>query len=531
MERTATDDSAMSAASRRPLILIVEDSPLIRDLLADCLRERYELATAATGTAALTQVWLQLPDLVLLDIVLPDISGYEVCAHLKADARSREIPVIFVSGVENPLDKAKAFALGAMDYITKPVQPVELQARIALHLNLQETRAALSRQNVLLEEMVRRRTEKLQQVLRISLLLNSELDIDRLFQRVVTEVSHVLECDRTTLYLFDAARQTLWTKAAEGIEQPFEIPVGRGLVGKAAALGTPFLVEDAYADPDFDSSWDRKHGYRTRSVLCYPVTNRKDELTGILQAINKQQGVFGREDEELVAALAAQIGVALETVELVNELRSAFESFARTLSRAVEAKHPLTAGHAVRVTEYSLLLARRLGVGSADLEVLKYAGLLHDIGKIGVPDRVLTKQGQFDAEERALMNGHATWTSRILGEIRLPRALVDVPWVATCHHERVDGTGYPAGLRGDAIPFLSKIIAVSDVFDALTSRRDYPKYQWDQVFTLAPLTLEQAFGVLERDQDTHFDRRVVAAASAAREELAVLCVQLAAEQA
>ena len=521
----------MSSETRRPRILIVEDSTLILRSLADCLEERYEVATAATGGEALAQIGLEAPDLVLLDIVLPDFSGYEVFARLKANARSREVPVIFVTSVEDPVEKAKAFALGAMDYLTKPVQLIELQARVALHLNLREARVALARQNMLLEEMVHRRTEKLQQVLRISLLLNSELDIDRMFQRVVTEVSHVLECERTTLYLLDAAKQTLWTKAAEGIEQSFAIPVGRGLVGKAAAMGQPFLVEDAYADPDFDGSWDRKHGYHTRSVLCYPITNRKDELTGILQAINKREGIFGKEEEELAAALAAQIGVALETVELVNELRSAFESFARTLSRAVEAKHPLTAGHAVRVTEYSLLLARQLGLASADLEVLKYAGLLHDIGKIGVPDRVLTKQGQFDAEERALMNDHAMWTNRILSEIRLPRSLGEVPWVATCHHERVDGTGYPAGLRGEAIPLLSKIIAVGDVFDALTSRRDYPKYESGRVYTLDPLTLAKAFGILDRDQGTHFDRQVVAAAFAAREELASLCARLAVSQA
>lgn len=128
------------------------------------------------------------------------------------------------------------------------------------------------------------------------------------------------------------------------------------------------------------------------------------------------------------------------------------------------------------------------------------------------------------------MNGHATWTNLILSEIRLPRNLLDVTRIAACHHERIDGKGYPNCLEGDAIPFLSRIIAVCDVFDALTSRRDYSKYDGATVFTLDPLPLAKAFDILERDQGTHFDPLVVTEALAAREDLtASLALLLASE--
>ena len=395
---------------------------------------------------------------------------------------------------------------------------------------MKETRERLSQQNLLLESEVRKRTEKLEQILNMALILNSERDVDRLFPRIVAEVSQILECDRSSLFLLDPGKKELWTTVAEGLAQKVSVPIGKGLVGKTAASGEPYVIADVAQDPDFDSSWDRKHGYQTHSVLCYPVKNRDHELKGVLQALNKQGGVFEKGDEALSASLAAQIGVAIETCELLGELRGAFESFARTLSRAVEAKHPLTAGHAVRVTEYSLLLGRRLGLSPEDLEILKYAGLLHDIGKIGVPDCVLTKRGQFNPEERAIMNGHARWTSRILGEIHLPKSLRDVPRIAACHHEKVDGGGYPEGLTAKDIPFLSKIIAISDVFDALTSRRDYAKYDNGAVFTFDPLPLAKAFEILERDRGSHFDEQVVAAALSARGELAERCEQLATRQ-
>jgi response regulator RpfG family c-di-GMP phosphodiesterase len=503
----------------RQVILIVDDSPPIREALGDLLGERYRVETAADGAAARAFLAVNVPDLVLLDMILPDANGHELCQEIKANERLADVPVILVTSIDDPAEMAKSFSLGAVDYITKPVKPLELTARVNLHLGLKQARESLAQQNALLEQKVQQRTEKLEQVLGMSLLLNSERDVEQMFQRIVAGVSHILECDRSSLFLLDPGKGHLWTKVAEGLTRTITVPVGKGLVGKTAASGEPSIIEDTTKSPDFDGSWDLKHGYHTRNILCYPVRNRANELRGVLQAINKRDGAFGAEDGRLAAALSAQIGVALETGELLEELRGAFESFARTLSRAVEAKHTLTAGHAVRVTEYSLLLGRRIGLSEGELEIVKYAGLLHDIGKIGVPDHVLTKSGQFDPDERALMQTHTRWTSLILGEISLPKNLRDVPWIATCHHERVDGAGYPSGLRGKGIPFLSRIIAISDVFDALTSRRDYSKYDGAAVFSSDPLPLDQAFEILRRDRGTQFDEEIVETALAARDDL------------
>ncbi len=198
-----------------------------------------------------------------------------------------------------------------------------------------------------------------------------------------------------------------------------------------------------------------------------------------------------------------------ENYQLMMELGQSFESFVRALSITVDAKHPLTAGHSNRVTEYSMFLGKRIGLSEDELELLKYAALLHDIGKIGVPDAILTKKGRFTDDEREVMNTHASWTYRIISDINLPKALELVPDIASSHHEKLDGTGYPNGLVGKKIHFFSRILAVSDVFDALTSLRDYPKYDGKKTFSLDPMSMNRAFSILQNDSGSHFDPEVV----------------------
>jgi len=391
---------------------------------------------------------------------------------------------------------------------------------VKTHLTLKQAREFLKRQNRILEKMVVKRTRQLHQILDLALLINNERDLAKIFELVIPHVTRIMDADRASLFLVDPEEKKLWTKAAEGLSKPISLPWDKGLVGKTASTGNPSIVNDASKHPDFDVSWDKKTGYSTKSVLCYPVMNRDEQLKGVLQIINKlSDSGFIDSDVNLAAVCAAQIGGALETYDLLTELSRAFESFARTLATAIEAKHPLTAGHSHRVTEYSLLLGRELGLTDNELEVLNYAGLLHDVGKIGVPDQVLTKKGFFEPAEREMMNRHADWTYRILEQIAMPRALKDISKMAACHHEKMDGTGYPYNYKGEKIPYFSRIIAVGDVFDALTSRRDYPKYDKDKTFGFDPLSMDKAFTILDRDKGSHFDPEILDTALSARSGL------------
>jgi HD-GYP domain-containing protein (c-di-GMP phosphodiesterase class II) len=341
--------------------------------------------------------------------------------------------------------------------------------------------------------------------------LTSELDFDRLFPLIIGKVTEVMAAERTSLYVIDWERREIWTKVAMGIGQ-IRLPLGEGISGRVAQSGKMLNVADAWELPYFNRSYDELHQFRTKSVLCIPIKGRRNRPIGVLQVINKKGGNgFGTEDEILIKGLASQVGVGLENSLLVDELRVTFEKSISSLSATVDAKHASTAGHSERVTEYSLLIARQMKLSDNQCEMLKYAALLHDIGKIGIRDDVLVKNGPFSPEEWQQMQLHPLKTKSILDKFHFPEHLRRIPEIAVCHHEHIDGRGYPSHLKGNEIPLEAKIIAVADVFDALTSKRDYPKYAKGEVIKEDRIPIAKAVDILRNEAGTHFDPFVVAA--------------------
>jgi len=232
-------------------------------------------------------------------------------------------------------------------------------------------------------------------------------------------------------------------------------------------------------------------------------------------------------DDPQLGKMATAFNIMLGVINSsMKSLETSFESMVRALSTAIEARHPITAGHSNRVTEYSVLLGKQMGLSDEDLNIIKYAGLLHDIGKIAIPDAILTKKGRFNDEERKSMENHSLWTLRILEPIYLPKSLKSVPIIAASHHEKVDGSGYPYGLLKKEIPFFACILAVGDVFDALTSIREYPKYDGNKTLGIDPMPKDRVFEILRKDQDKHFHPDVVQVAFQSRNDLESLWYDL-----
>ncbi len=350
---------------------------------------------------------------------------------------------------------------------------------------------------------------QLNAILSVASDLASELDFNALFTLIVKKITDMMNAERTSLYLLDPDQNELWTKVAEGIDT-IRVPVGQGISGRVARTGEMLNVEDAWELPFFNREFDKKNRFRTRSVLCLPIKNHAGEKIGVLQVINKKgKPRFDAQDEWFCKGLAAQVGIALENSLLHDEMKLAFKKSIQTLAATVDAKHPLTAGHSRRVTDYSMMIAKKMDLPRLAMDTLYYSALLHDIGKIGICDAVLLKNGPFTPEERLEMNTHPTQTENILNNFYFPRTLRRVPWIAACHHEKIDGTGYPRGLTGEQIPLESKIIAVADVFDALTSPRDYPKYAFGKILEERILSVEKSVRILKNDAGTHFDPDVV----------------------
>jgi HD-GYP domain-containing protein (c-di-GMP phosphodiesterase class II) len=263
------------------------------------------------------------------------------------------------------------------------------------------------------EAALKRRLDKLQSVLEVAKALTAERHLDRLLALVVDAAATVAEADRCTLFVADRDRGELWSKVAHGARE-IRIPLGAGIAGAVAASGAPVRIEDAYADARFNQGVDQETGYRTRSILAVPMRNTRGEVVGVLQALNRRDGPFTAEDEELLAALAGPAASAIENAVLNEEIERLFEGFVQASVLAIEQRDPTTAGHSERVALLTCGLARAVeqapppqwrGVAfdAPALQQLRYAALLHDFGKVGVREHVLVKADKLHPHELDLV--------------------------------------------------------------------------------------------------------------------------------
>jgi HD-GYP domain-containing protein (c-di-GMP phosphodiesterase class II) len=345
-------------------------------------------------------------------------------------------------------------------------------------------------------------------LLRIGRSIAAETDIDKLLTIIAQETQKALSADRCTVFLLDRDKNELWSKVALGMgSQEIRFPANIGLAGHVAMTGETINIKDAYNDPRFNKEIDKKTGYKTKTILCMPMRNLNHEIVGVFQVLNKfGNDFFTPEDEDLLIAIGSSTGIALENARLFKkqqimyeEQKRSFVSFINTLAASIDARDKITAGHANRVTSYSIAIAEQLGIGGDELEAIEYAALLHDFGKIGIKDSVLCKQGKLTEEEYQHIQEHAYITYEILSNMFFEEKLKDVPEIAASHHEKYDGSGYFRKLKSKDIPIGGRILAVSDVFDAITSKRHYRDR----------MPFINVLNILRKDSSSHFDQNIV----------------------
>jgi len=328
--------------SDKATLLIVDDIKENIDMLKECLKSEYHIIAATSGEKALKIAKIRQPDLVLLDIMMPEMDGYETCRHLKSINEIKDVPVIFVSAKSDASSENKGLELGAVDYIYKPAPPEIVRRRVALHLQQHNS------QKILREEI-------------------------RL-----------------------------------------------------------------------------KH----------------------------------------------------------SQVEQSRQQIIRKLCQAAEFRDNETALHVVRMSHYSYVLAKSMGLNESEAELIHQASPMHDIGKIGIPDAILLKQGKLSDSEFSIMKQHPQMGAKILEGEDYPLANTARD-IALYHHEKWNGSGYPHGLKGDEIPLSARIVAVADVFDALTSSRPY-KEAW---------SIASAIEFIDTQRGEHFDPDVVDAFHAGFEEI------------
>ena len=360
-----------------------------------------------------------------------------------------------------------------------------------------ELASSLVGNSLILTEALFQKMHALEAVLHLGSTFATIKDLEQLVSSsIVHEVVSLLNADRGTVYLLSDDGKEIYSLIALGTEmREIRFPVERGIAGYVARTGRALNIPDAYKDERFNPDFDRKTGYRTRSVLAAPMTDAQGKRVGVVQVINKKDGsAFTHEDEEFLKTIGAEAATAIINVKLVEEQKQLAESMIVSLAAALDARDTYTAGHSHRVALYANGIARHMGIKRPELDRIRMAGLMHDLGKIGVPDLILRKTGGLTPEEYEIIKKHASFTRTILREIKLPGELHGLPEEAGGHHERMDGSGYPDNLPGDQIPLTARILAVADVFDAITSRRTYRQ----------AMPIEEALAVIRNGSGKHF---------------------------
>lgn len=364
--------------------------------------------------------------------------------------------------------------------------------------------------------------DKLARLVRTGASLSSVRDLDDLLHRILDEAMELASADGASLYLvrgqfldFHIARNRtiearFGAEAMERFYERFEIPISAdSMAGFCALTGRTLNFPDVQDLPPgsgfrYNPSFDERTGYGTHSMLTVPMHDRQGLCVGVLQLVNRiedgRQVPFNPTSEMLVTGFAAQAGVSLVNTRLDQELQKAHHETLFRLSSAAEYRDKETSNHIKRMSHFSRIIAREVGLSRAEVDSIFWSSPMHDVGKIGIPDQVLLKPGLLTPEERTIMQAHSAIGAHILKDSEVP-VVRQAAVVALNHHEKWDGSGYPRGLHGEAIPLEGRIVALADVFDALSSRRCY-KEPWPEGKVLDFLDIQKG---------RHFDPELVEA--------------------
>ena len=474
-------------------ILVVDDERVIREILAEFLTlEGFSVHTVEDGEKALTELRLRPYDLLITDLKMPRLSGLQLLERIEAERLG--VLTVLMTGFGTVETAIEAMKKGAYDYLLKPfkVEEVIHVVRRALH------RQRLQAENIRLREALT--------IYKVSEAIALSHDIDHILDVVLRAAIDEVKADVATLNLLDLRtgnyEERVKVVAADGRAHGLPSPAFT-VMTEQFALGSPILAHGGKASRFFT---ENAAPATLSSFVAVPLQVR-GTMVGVLNVFAFTPGKkFDEGHRKTLSVLASRAASAIDNARLYGELRDSNDSLTRAnlsleemfqqtvagFAQALEESDLYTRGHSERVAVYSEILARGLTLPEAEIRNIVQAGVMHDVGKIGVRYDMLNKPGKLTPEEVAVFRQHPEKGKRILEPVPCLHGLIDGCW---CHHEWFDGGGYPRGLRGHAIPLVGRVVAVADAYDAMTSDRAYRR----------ALPHEVAIGEIERCAGTQFD--------------------------
>ena len=474
-------------SSEKKTILVVDDDPAVRSLIVEALRQggEYIATEAADGREALEALSSNLYDLVISDIHMPGMNGMDLLGRIREIHPT--ISVILITAFPSVGLSVSAMKTGAVDFITKPFQVDELLYKVNIYLR---EKSLLSVDGLLSKVDQEKLRDKVRQISTRGFIYDfiERLGVsnDNVFRVIADLALKVSSSEHCAILLYD--RETgeflpKFTGSAGSVPPRHTVPWPKELLREVVDRKDGVLSN--VSDPRGPAS-----------ILCAPLTIRSN-VFGILGLWKSCSGVcFTDQDLQVILSLARRASLNLENKVLYETLYTNIAETFRALVTSIQARDQYTERHSVSVTEFVIRTAEIMECSPDDIECLKIAAMLHDIGKIAIPDHILLKPDELTGEEYDIIKTHCA----IGDDILTPIALFEKERkIIRHHHENWDGSGYPDGLSGEAIPLLSRMISVADAYDAMTTNRPYRT-------SMSP---DEAVTELRRAGGTQFDPKVV----------------------
>lgn len=470
-------------------ILIVDDYPQLRTIIKEALEKegRYEVTEAADGLEALNLLRKANYDMVISDVLMPKMGGIDLLKNIK-EVRPDAVTIMITAypAVETTVSAIKK---GAIDFIKKPFNLDELLFKVNLYLRKKQILSDReSERDVKHLSLGDEREDLLLRNYIYDAIENSFGDNNFIFENVVELALKVVGGKDCALLLYEEEEQRFHPHIISGIDnETYRLKILPQIVHllRGVAEGREAVIVHSDENPGISPS-----------MICAPLMIR-NRVFGVLSIRKKDRGErFSKKELDYIVTLTKRASLNVENKILYESLyRSLLDTF-KSLVASIQVRDSYTEEHSCRVTDLAVNVAKSMGCSSEEVESIRIAGMLHDIGKIAIPDRILLKPEKLTDYEYQVIKTHPGIGESILKPVML---LEKERKIILHHHERYDGRGYPNGLSGENIPFLSRLLAIADSYDAMTNNRPY-RYA---------MPIDDAIGELRKNSNRQFDGKIV----------------------